>query len=1221
MNQIKVENYAPFARREFISAVTNRAALYGLTKDKIEPIAVKGDVALICGNAFPKVVGERRKKLEEQIKRLGFERVIEAIAYTWFNRFAAIRYMELHGYIDHGYRVLSHPQARHVPEILEHAERIELPGLDKQKVIELKLDATKEAELYRLLLVAQCNALHEAMPFLFERINDETELLLPDNLLHSDSIIRKLVNEIDEASWQEIEIIGWIYQFYISEKKGEVIGNVVKSEDIPAATQIFTPNWIVKYLIQNSLGRKWLMTYPASLLRQKMEFYIEPTKQIPEVMAQLKEITPTSLNPEELKLLDPACGSGHILVEGYDLLKEIYLERGYRLQDIPKLILGKNLFGLEIDNRAAQLASFALMMKARADDQRIFEYGMRPNIVCIQETNGVDIEQVIQAVTCEFKPSCSNPNPEEFDFMTTITSPLFSKQKSFANKSDDSLASEIRQLLNLFENGKTFGSLMRVPLGLKDKLPDMERRLKEIEARGELISREAAKFVRQYVRQAMLLADEYDAVMANPPYMGSKFYNQILKAFVGDAYGIGKQDLYGCFILRNIHFAKTFGFVGMITIPNWMFLSSFEKLREVLLGDTVFESLAHNGRGVWGPDFGSCSFVIRKVGSSSYKGAYCRLFKKQGEVQSNEEICAAFFNTNAFPRFTASSADFKKMPSSPIAYWVSKTLLDVFTRSIPLSDIASPRQGLATADNDRFIRWWYEVSRGNIGVSFNSREEAKESGLKWFPYNKGGEFRRWYGNQGFVVNWENDGELLLSLRPKSVIRNLETYFKPSLSWSKITSSRFSLRAFPKGHIYDVAGCSIFVERPEYGEMLLGCMNSSIMTQAINSLSPTLNYEVGQVASFPVMPEILKNVSRYTIAAKQIVKISKSDWDSYETSWDFIDLHLLRDPYRVQSIRHAFAQLADDWKQTTLEVQALEEENNRIFIEAYGLQHELKPGVPLEEITLTCNPRYRYGGDKTEEELQVLQRANTMKELLSYSVGCMMGRYCLDKTGLVYANVGNEGFEPSQCKTFPADDDGIVPVMDLDWFEDDATNRFIEFAKQVWGEDHLDDNIRFVAENLDHAKNEHPVDTIHRYFSAGFYKDHLKTYKKRPIYWLFTSGKQRAFQCLVYLHRYNEGTLSRMRTEYVIPLQGKINARIEHLVSEIAAATGAQGRRLEKERDQLERHRTELLAFDELLRHYADQRIKLELDDGVRVNYGKFGKLLAEVDKVTGGGEE
>ena len=818
MNRAKLKNYAPQARRDFIQAVTDRAAYYGLTPKKTEPIIEKGDVALIGGRAFPRDVAQKRKSLEERISRHGFEQVMETLAYTWFNRLVAIRFMELHGYLDHGYRVLSQPEGKATPEILEHAEHVDLPGIDRNKVIELKLEGTKEEELYRMLLIAQCNALHMAMPFLFEWINDETELLLPDNLLHSDSLVRKLVNEIDEGDWQEVEIIGWIYESYISEKKDEVIGKVVRSEDIPAATQRFTPNWIVKYLVQNSLGRQWLATYPNSPLRQQMAYYIEPAEQTLEVQAQLKAITPESLNPEEITFLDDACGSGHILVEAYDLFKLIYQERGYRAKDIPRLILKKNLYGLEIDDRAAQLAAFSVMMKARGDDRHIFEAHLQPNILAIQTSKGLDTEQIFLFLS----DSVNTNNPRENSLAREPhLQQGFKPVEPFVRK-------DIDELIVLFEKGKTYGSLIRVSENLARKLPQMAQQVAEIDVNGDLFSRSIYSSLLMLLKQARFLSNKYSIVVTNPPYMGSGYFNSDLKSFVNSCYSSGKADIYGAFIQRNLDFCKENGFVGMITIPNWMFLSNFQDLRSSLMKSSTIYSLIHNGRGVWGPDFGSCSFILRNKPLENYNGIYRRLFNRQGEVPSQEELNDRYFTSK---NYYYKIAEMRLIPGYPIAYWLSNNIKTVYLRSKPLSEYASIRQGLATGDNNRFLRLWSEVDFDRIGFSFFNREDALRDKKKWFPYNKGGRFRRWYGNHEWIVNWENDGAEIRHFgtedggRPKSRAQNVDTYFFESISWSKVTIGKFSVRCYPVGFIYDVAGCSIFTKNSKHYYFIAGMLNS------------------------------------------------------------------------------------------------------------------------------------------------------------------------------------------------------------------------------------------------------------------------------------------------------------------------------------------------------------------------------------------------------------
>ncbi len=1202
MNRNKLKTYAPQARRDFIKAVTDRAAYYGLTKTKIEPVIEQGDVAIIAGKPFPRAVAEKRKRLEDRIRGQGFEQVMEAIAYTWFNRFVAIRYMELHGYLDHGYRVLSHPEGNTSPEIVEHAEHVDLTGLEREKVIELKLEGTKEAELYRMLLVAQCNALNRAMPFLFEWVDDETELLLPENLLHSDSLIRKLVNEIPEEDWGQIEIIGWLYQFYISEKKDQVIGKVVKSEDIPAATQLFTPNWIVKYMVQNTIGRQWLATYPNSPLRSQMEFYIEPAEQTPEVEDQLRAITPESLNPEEITLLDDACGSGHILVEAYDIFKAIYQERGYRSKDIPRLILEKNLFGLEIDDRAAQLAAFALMMKARSDDRRIFDSGVKLNILAIQESKGLDAKKITETLNVPRKAG-----------------------ESVAKTSDISQA-DIAQLIDLFEHGKTFGSLIRVPEALAKKLLGIMERIEDMLAHGDMYGKAAAEAMMPIIKQAQLLAGKYHAVVTNPPYMGNKGMNTRLKAWLGEVYPISKSDLMTCFMERAATLTVKGGFWAMINLPSWMFLSSYAQLRHSMVLDQYICSLLHLGRGIFGPDFGTVAFVIQKAYLPSGKaGVYRRLFEKHVQVRRPEEIKRLFL-IDSYGRFDTCQNGFLNIPGTPIAYWVPEKFARTFKENESFSDYFIAKQGLATGDNDRFIRFWSEVNLADIDFRQTAYERF-DSDNRWFPYSKGGQARKWYGNNELVIDWKDNGKSLkeykdVSGKRLSTLKNLSFMFAEAFTWSLTSiAGILYVRWRPNGFVFDTNGMSAFPKHEsmttEFGVSLL---NSKVSQEALKLLNPTMAFQSGDIDRVP-MPKNMETLKkRFTAGA--CIELARLDWDSFETSWGFTSLPLQYPSYRQATLKSTYTDVRVHWRKMTFEMQRLEEENNRMFIEAYGLQDELTPEVPVNEITLTCNPHYRYGGDRSDEELEAMLLADTMKELISYAIGCMMGRYSQDKPGVIYAYSGNQGFDPSQYKIFPADQDGIIPVNENDWFDEDVANRFVEFIGVAWPKESLEENLKFIAESLGNNRGESTRETIRRYLATGFFKHHLSMYKKRPIYWLFSSGKQRAFQCLVYLHRYNEATLSRMRTEYVIPLQGKISARIDQLAGDIAAAASTSHRKkLEKERDKLVKQQAELHAFDEKLRHYADQRISLDLDDGVKVNYGKFGDLLAEVSAVTGAGAD
>ena len=1162
MQTNKLKTYAPKARRDFIAAVTRRAASFGLSAKGISPVREEGEVVVIEGQAYPKRVGVQRARLAERIRRQGFEQVMEAAAYTWFNRFAAIRFMELHGYLDHSFRVLSHPAGGALPEILEQAQHVELPGLDRQRIIAQKMDGTQDEALYRDLLLAQCRALHRAMPFLFERVDDETELLLPDSLLQTDSLIRELVTSIPEEDWQAIEIIGWLYQFYISEKKDQVIGKVVKSEDIPAATQLFTPNWIVQYLVQNSVGRLWLMANPTSTLAGEWPYYIQSAEQTPEVQAQLDALIQTrirkdgdALNPESITLLDPACGSGHILVVAYDVLKVIYLERGYRVRDIPRLILEKNLYGLDIDDRAAQMAGFALLMKARADDRRLLndpESPPRLNVLSLQESKGLNVE----------------------DLSTHLT-PLGVQRAT------------IWGLIEAFENAKTFGSLIQIPYQLKTYLTVLPDVLSLVKQSGDMYARAAADDLLPLVKQAQLLAMQFDAVVANPPYMGGKFLTATLKSFLKDNYEGYEKDLFSAFMIRDLSLAKPSGQLGFMSPFVWMFISSYEELRSHFIDNATLTSLVQlEYSGFEGATVPICTFTLGKQHVANFVGSYVRLSDFRGADQQGPKTLEAIQNKSCGWFYTAKPDDFNKIPGSPIAYWISDNFRNIFSFDVDLRGKGiNPATGLQTGSNSKFIRYWFEVPNYSMQT-------------KWFPLNDGGDVRKWYGNFLSVINWLEDGKEIRA-SSSSVIRNSQYYFKQGGTWNRISSAFFSVRYLPSGFIFDQAGDSFFCENENDLNRMIGFLNSCVGFAVAKVLCPTLNTTAGNLEKFPY-PKCDDKV-RCDKLVSELIVITKDDWDSQELSMDFAQLPTIRQINSFPSLLKAWKAWRHISEGRIHRVKFLEEENNCLFINAYGLAGELSPEVPEEQITLTRADR--------EKDCQ---------RLISYAIGCMMGRYSLDEPGLIYAQAGNVGFDPSRYTRFPADADGILPVTGEHWFEDDVPARVREFLQAVWGPDTLTENLAWLAESLGTKGSETPEETLRRYIADKFYKDHLQTYKKRPIYWCFSSGKQKAFQCLVYLHRYHAGTLARMRMEYVVPLQSKMAARIDSLSDDIqAASSSAQVKRLQKERDTLTKQLEELRRFDEQLRHYADQRIALDLDDGVKVNYGKFGDLLAEVKAVTG----
>ncbi len=1184
MNKANLKSYAPQARKDFIAAVTARANLLGLSDKagtlEVAPAQTQGDVTVIAGQAWPAKVSGQRDQLIERIHKDGFAHTMEAVAYTWFNRFAALRYMELHDYLGHGHRALSGTSGG-LPDILTHATDLtnELPGLNATKVTELKLAGNRDGELYRMLLVAQCNALSRAMPFLFERIDDDSELLLPDNLLRSDSVIAKLVEEIPEEDWVEVEIIGWLYQFYISEKKDQVIGNVVKSEDIPAATQLFTPNWIVQYLVQNSVGRLWLMANPQSSLAMEWPYYITPAEQTPEVQAQLDALIQTrvredgdTLNPESITVLDPACGSGHILVVAYDVLKAIYLERGYQPRAIPRLILEKNLFGLDIDDRAAQMAGFALLMKARADDRRLFTAtddagNLQPpklNVLSLQESKGLSADE-----------------------LTTHLAP-FKVQRA-----------TITALVEIFEHAKTFGSLIQIPYALKTHLTVLPEVLALVKKSGDMYATAAADDLLPLVQQAQVLVMQFDAVVANPPYMGGQYQTPEIKSYLKINYPRTKSDLFSAFIERCLYFSNEHSHFGFVTPFVWMFLSSYQELREILLTETSITSLVQLEYNAFEPAcIPVCAFAFSKTSIGSISGSYISLSEFKGIENQAPRALEAIKDRNCEWRFDQNNDRFQKVPSSIIAYSYPQRALDAFDELPALATYADLKQGLITGENNRFMRLWHEVDFKKFSISGNSQV------AKWFPYQKGGSYRKWYGNNEFVVNWQDDGKEIRNFfdqngKLRSRPQNIQYFFKEGLTWTSLTISSLSMRYVPEGHIFDAKGPMCFPKNNVSLWELLGYANSIVIDMFLKEIAPTMDYSQGPVGSVPFAGDW---PNEQVINVQEMVGIARKDWDSYETSWDFSG-HPLINQHLVHG---SLNQIWQEWNKANREniqrLQRGETENNAFVVGKFGLQSELIAEVPESQITLARADR--------EKDSQ---------RLISYAIGCIMGRYSLDEPGLIYAHAGNVGFEPSRYATFPADADGIVPITDELWFADDACSRIREFLRAVWGLDSLEENMAWLAESLGAKPAETPDETIRRYIADKFFKDHLQTYKKRPIYWLFSSGKQGAFQALVYLHRYHEGTLARLRAEYVVPLTGKIQSRIEMLQKDANAAGSTAARnKLAKEVEKLKKKHVELLAYDEQLRHYADMRITLDLDDGVKVNYGKFGDLLADVKAVTGG---
>ncbi|EBQ2792122.1 BREX-1 system adenine-specific DNA-methyltransferase PglX [Salmonella enterica] len=1222
MNTNNIKKYAPQARNQFRDAVIQKLTTLGISANKkgnlqIADAELVGETVRYGQFDYPKSTLTRRDRLVKRAREQGFDVLVEHSAYTWFNRLCAIRYMEIHGYLDHGFRMLSHPDNPTGFEVLDHVPEVAEALLPEKKaqLVEMKLSGNQDEAIYRELLLAQCHALHRAMPFLFEAVDDEAELLLPDNLTRTDSILRGLVDGIPEEDWQEVEVIGWLYQFYISEKKDAVIGKVVKSEDIPAATQLFTPNWIVQYLVQNSVGRQWLQTYPDSPLKGKMDYYIEPAEQTPEVQAQLAAITPSSIEPESIKVLDPACGSGHILIEAYNVLKNIYEERGYRARDIPQLILENNIFGLDIDDRAAQLSGFALLMMARQDDRRIFTRDVRLNIVSLQESLHLDIAKLWQQLNFHQQNQ------------TGSMGDMFAENTVLAH-TDSAEYQLLMRTLKRFVNAKTLGSLIQVQQEEEAELKAFLDALYRLEQEGDLQQKAAAKAFMPYIQQSWILAQRYDAVVANPPYMGNGGMNSDLKIFAKTYYPDSKSDLFAIFMQHAFSLLKKHGFNAQINMQSWMFLSSYEALRIWLLDNKTIISMAHLGARAFSQINGeivqTSAWVIQNIHIINHIPTFFRLVEGNEEEKSKRLISGDKKITGI------SQLDFKKIPGAPLAYWASKETLKLFVANLRLSEKLTTREGMATGNNEKFLRYWFEISTAEIGFNIVNNSQSIDTRKRYFPYIKGGNFRRWTGNFLYVVNWFNDGQELKSFADETTGRirshnyNGNYAFREGFSWSGISSGSFAVRHVSPGFMFDAKGPMGYVNNKNDLYPIEAFLNSTVANHLIKMLAPTLDFKLGHILNLPFI-EAKEDIITLEKLTKEAIDISKNDWDAFEISWSFVTSPLIQD--RELTIKSSINKITGKWKKYTQRLQKIEEEINQIFITHSSLMNEVKSTVDLNTISLMTNPDFRYDSGQLNESMQV---NDLLKELISYIIGCMMGRYSLDREGLVYAHEGNKGFAElvaeGAYKTFPADNDGILPLMDDEWFDDDVTSRIKEFVRTVWGEEHLQENLEFIAESLclyaiKPKKGESALDTIRRYLSTQFWKDHMKMYKKRPIYWLFSSGKEKAFECLVYLHRYHNATLARMRTEYVVPLLARYQANIDRLNEQVDGASGGEATRLKRDRDNLSKKFNELRSFDDRLRHYADMRISIDLDDGVKVNYGKFGDLLADVKAITGNAPE
>ncbi|MDB8821457.1 BREX-1 system adenine-specific DNA-methyltransferase PglX [Peptostreptococcus anaerobius] len=1183
MNKSAIKKFATEARRELISRVGQRALKYGISDQEVG----NPNDDSVGGHLLSSTEKKQRAALIEQIKEKGYEQVMEEVAYTWFNRLSALRFMEVNGYLPTRVRVFTDENNAFKPQILTEAIHMELDGLDMEKVYAYK-EANDNDELYKYLLITQCNALNRVLPGMFQKIADYTELLFPDNLLREGSVVEQMITQIPEEDWQDqVQIIGWLYQYYNSEKKDDVFAALKKNvkitkENIPAATQLFTPDWIVRYMVENSLGRLWVEGHPNDKvkfivderegglgreLKSQWKYYLEEAEQEPDVQSQLASIREEykALKPEDILCIDPCSGSGHILAYMFDVLVQIYESYGYTTRESVASIVENNIYGLDIDDRAAQLAYFAVMMKARQYDSRFFSRGIQPHVYAIVESNHVD--QFALDYFC-------NGDAKLKETMDTIIEEL--------------------------HDAKEYGSILTVTpqewSALYDRFSEI---MKDIMFRDTVL-----RELLPLVQVAEALAQKYDVVCTNPPYMGSSGMSAKLSDFVKKNYPDSKSDLFACCIEKGNMMTGKNGFNCMVTMQSWMFLSSFEKMRIKILKTKDIANLMHMENMVMGIAFGTAVTAFRNNHISGYKGTYNHI--KYEDIV--DDLPKEFpIKANRFAQ--VSTENFSKIPGSPVAYWVSDAVYETY-KNDPIGNTIIPRHGLATSDNDRFLKLWHEVVVGKSSII-----DKCDFSKKWYPMNKGGAYRKWYGNLDWIINYENDGReikayaTVLYRSPSRTIQNTQYYFLESITWSALTSGSPSFRWSDKGAIFGSgAHCSFAADHKTllYG---LGLMNSKINTMYLNIVSATLNKNVDDIRATPF---IMQDSSEKIVSlVESCVQLSRNDWDSFETSWDFEEHPLVRlskDLWDATAVGASMSYYYGGYPEVSCplelcymlwqggcnerfnQLKANEEELNRIFIDIYGLQDELTPEVEDKDVTVR----------KADLERDI-------KSFISYAVGCIFGRYSLDVEELAYA--GGD-WDDSKYTSFPADKDNIIPICDDEYFDDDIVGRFVKFVEVVYGKETLEDNLKFIADAL--GGKGQPKEVIRNYFMKDFYKDHCKMYQKRPIYWLFDSGKKNGFKALIYMHRYEPDTIARIRTDYVHEQQARYRTTIADLETRIANASTSERVKLNKQLKTLNDQATEIHEYEEKIHHLADQMISIDLDDGVKKNYEIFKDVLAKI---------
>lgn len=1222
MNKNAIKKFAIDARNKLIASVTDKAGMLGITPDNCSEAITKGADFEVYKTAagtevtLNKKQCEQRRKLVDQIHARGFEAVVEEVAYTWFNRICAIRFMEVNDYMyPVRVRVLSsEKEGKNEPDVVTMAPDIDWDFTDKEReeIIDVKMNNRLD-DLFRMLFIKQCNLLHEVLPGLFEETEDYTEMLLNISFTNEDDVIRMLVDGIDEKDFNittvdedgkaagQVEIIGWLYQYYNTEPKNKAFAkkDKITKEEVPAVTQLFTPDWIVRYMVENSLGRMWVEGHPDDELKSKWKYYLDEAKQEESVQQELDKIKEeyATLKPEDIKLIDPCMGSGHILVYAFDVFMQIYENAGWSQRDAAQSIIQNNIYGLDIDDRAAQLSYFAVLMKARQYDRRILTRGIEPNVYAVQESNGINRGQ-----------------------LKYFGAGLTDAEKNAA-------VSQMEGLLNTLNDAKECGSLLNVEDYDWELL---EKFVENIDTGGQISFDtygldETAEQLKQLIRIGKVMAQKYEVVATNPPYAGTSNLSAKVNNFVKKNFPDSKADLFAVFIERCGEMLKKNGYQAMITQHSWMFLSSFEKLRVKLQQQTIV-NMAHLGARAFeeiaGEVVQTTSFIFNKRYIEKYKGLYCRLVDAANQYEKEN----LFLNSSG--KYVVDQDNFLNIPGRPIAYWVSKTVFKCFKEGKTFESIGHPKVGMQTSNNDKYLRLWSEIS-------YN---EFHSTSKKWIKYIKGGSYRRWYGNLDYVVWYNGTPQFILQQKNARVLPESELKLL-KCTWTDLATTRFSGRIAPVDSFHDISGHCFYPESIYSQYFLLALVNTRVFQLLIDLLNSSLHYQVGDVARIPILGfDNRKDVERLS---KQCIDLSKTDWDSFETSWDF-----KRHPL-ISFISHNRAFIDDTtdidlaecytcWENECNErfnqLKANEEELNRIFIDIYGLQDELTPEVEDKDVTVR------------KADLQ-----RDIKSLVSYAVGCMFGRYSLDKEGLIFAggnideiywkcqgysqlgkkgeildgyagvslanyNYGyfrdNDDWQNATHLSFSVDYDNIIPICDEEYFSDDIVSRFCEWVKIVYGEKSLETNLDFIAKALGNKGNT-SREVIRNYFLNDFFKDHCNTYSvtgsgKRPIYWMFDSGKQNGFKALIYMHRYDADTVGRVRTDYLHKAQKYVETAMQSAQYTIDNATSASEKsKATKAVTKYTKQLAEMKIYDEAIAHVANQRIEIDLDDGVKVNYAKF----------------